>query len=665
MESYGYAVLYKKVKIDSHLYYFKPLYVVEGIYNKIQDNFVDEVNVIRYLYTNKMIFAEDIETCIGEVYTKEELKKFYPEMKEIDALKMNLFKNMEAYFIIGIVSNDTINIHKIDMNKNQVTAVEPIKNSDASTFYKTVFNHLGFDFTIFLKEDIMHMMSMTDIDECKSFIKQIKNDKTSYYHKVRSANKNEDPLIIPDEWINFSLLTIEDIEKLKSFFQEAYLQQLDEYETKSNHLDNFSYLSIDELRTNEETTLDYITNNHDIKQVLNELRKMCSYYEDALVNAKSFRQVGVSFDRTEAYFRARIADIHGLLEEQDLETIRNKYLTIYEKSSKQINEIDEEFQTNIEKEHEEVKQIKTQNIKQISKSIDHAMKKFNQLVGLENMKEIFEEIFSLVLYKMKTSNHLDFEPDSMHTVFTGNPGTGKTTVAEIIAPLFHELGYVDSPKVTYIAAQDIVGQYVGQTAPKTEALIKKNRGGVIVLDEAYILAGKAQNFGNEAVTVLLKEMEKNRTLFIFAGYKKEMESFIKMNSGLRSRIGTYISFEDYTEEQLLEILMNTIKNTSSQSIDHQLVFTNEAIERVKEILHDVVGIKDFGNGRFVKKLFNHILRTHAKNTRDTILEEELYIVTEKDIPDDIMERILFENSASPYSSTNAGFNAKIKENRRR
>ena len=339
-----------------------------------------------------------------------------------------------------------------------------------------------------------------------------------------------------------------------------------------------------------------------------------------------------------------------------LESIKSKYDKFYNITRKNVDGVLDEINDIIGIDLEEDRE--KDECTDINKKVDNTMSKLNALVGLEDVKSSFQEIFDTIIFKQKTKDNLSFEEGSKHMVFTGNPGTGKTTVAEIIAPLFHEVGYLESDKVSYVSAQNLIGKYVGQTAPKTEKVIKDNLGGIIVLDEAYILAGKAQEFGNEAITVMLKEMEKNRTMFIFAGYKKEMEDFIKMNSGLESRIGTFLEFKDYSEDELFEIFKKNIdKVNDKENQEYKLTMSEEAVSKVKGIISEAKQITDFGNGRFAKKLFDKISRCHAKNTRSTDDPNKLYQITEKDIPDDIMKTIFFsgDRSSGLYSGGKIGF----------
>ena len=147
-------------------------------------------------------------------------------------------------------------------------------------------------------------------------------------------------------------------------------------------------------------------------------------------------------------------------------------------------------------------------------------------------------------------------------IFTGNPGTGKTTVARIIADIFRSLGFLSKGHLVEVSREDLVGGYVGQTAEKTKKIIEQAKGGILFIDEAYTLSrGGEQDFGKEAIDTLVKGMEDLRKdlVIILAGYTKEMEEFMKKNSGLYSRFPYNIEFADYTSDELLEILNRMVK----------------------------------------------------------------------------------------------------------
>lgn len=197
---------------------------------------------------------------------------------------------------------------------------------------------------------------------------------------------------------------------------------------------------------------------------------------------------------------------------------------------------------------------------------------------------------------------------SYHLVFTGNPGTGKTTVARILAGIFHDKGVLKKGHLVETDRSGLVAEYVGQTAVKTNKIIDKALDGVLFIDEAYSLVAQGEDFGQEAVATLLKRMEddRDRLIVILAGYTDEMEGFINSNPGLRSRFNRYIFFPDYSADELAEIFL-------SIAAKHEYTMTNEVKEYVLEKFQEVVANKpkDFGNARYVRNLFERVVQAQA------------------------------------------------------
>jgi probable Rubsico expression protein CbbX len=181
-----------------------------------------------------------------------------------------------------------------------------------------------------------------------------------------------------------------------------------------------------------------------------------------------------------------------------------------------------------------------------------------ELVGLAPVKTRIREIAALLLVdRARARFGLRAEPPSLHMCFTGNPGTGKTTVALRMAELLHRLGYLHTAKVVAVTRDDLVGQYVGHTAPKTKEALKRAAGGVLFIDEAYYLyrAENERDYGGEAIEILLQYMENHRDdlVVILAGYADRMESFFASNPGMSSRIAHHLDFPDYTLDELVAI----------------------------------------------------------------------------------------------------------------
>ena len=181
-----------------------------------------------------------------------------------------------------------------------------------------------------------------------------------------------------------------------------------------------------------------------------------------------------------------------------------------------------------------------------------------ELVGLAPVKKRIEDIAAfLVVSKARAQLGLEAATPSLHMSFTGNPGTGKTTVALKMAQILHRLGYVRKGHVVSVTRDDLVGQYIGHTAPKTKEVLKRAMGGVLFIDEAYYLyrPENERDYGQEAIEILLQVMENNRDdlVVILAGYKDRMDTFFKSNPGMSSRIAHHIDFPDYGEGELMQI----------------------------------------------------------------------------------------------------------------
>jgi len=181
-----------------------------------------------------------------------------------------------------------------------------------------------------------------------------------------------------------------------------------------------------------------------------------------------------------------------------------------------------------------------------------------ELVGLVPVKTRIREIAALLLVeRARRSVGLEAEPPPLHMCFSGNPGTGKTTVARRMAEILHRLGYIRRNHVVSVTRDDLVGQYIGHTAPKTKDVLKKAMGGVLFIDEAYYLyrPENERDYGQEAIEILLQVMEDNRDdlVVILAGYKDRMDTFFKSNPGMASRIAHHIDFPDYAADELFRI----------------------------------------------------------------------------------------------------------------
>lgn len=190
-----------------------------------------------------------------------------------------------------------------------------------------------------------------------------------------------------------------------------------------------------------------------------------------------------------------------------------------------------------------------------------------ELIGLAPVKQRIRETAALLLVdKARRDMGLSIETPTLHMSFTGNPGTGKTTVARMMAGLLHRLGYVRKGHLVSVTRDDLVGQYIGHTAPKTKEVLKRAMGGVLFIDEAYYLykPDNERDYGQEAIEILLQVMENNRDdlVVIMAGYADRMDKFFSANPGFRSRIAHHIDFPDYSDDELLRISQSMLESQS-------------------------------------------------------------------------------------------------------
>lgn len=233
----------------------------------------------------------------------------------------------------------------------------------------------------------------------------------------------------------------------------------------------------------------------------------------------------------------------------------------------------------------------------------------NKLIGLNEVKNEVNKLINYLKFISRLDGRAKIDKINLNMLFKGNPGTGKTTVARLMGKILFELGYLKTDKIVETTPREFIAGYVGQTAIKTRKFLDKYKGGLIFIDEAYGFNHNDDetNFSDEAIAEIIKDMEKKETVFIFAGYDGEMEDFVNLNPGIKSRIGYDISFEDYSENELFEIFMRKIDGSG-------LTISEEAIYSIKDIIRDKKKEKNFGNGRMIDNLYNKLLIEHASIT---------------------------------------------------
>lgn len=264
-------------------------------------------------------------------------------------------------------------------------------------------------------------------------------------------------------------------------------------------------------------------------------------------------------------------------------------------------------------------------------TLEECMDDLNRLIGLENVKKDVNSLINLVqIRKIRESRGIKQPAMSLHLVFSGNPGTGKTTVARLLSKIYNKIGILSKGHLVETDRSGLVGGYVGQTAIKTQEVIQSALGGILFIDEAYSLASSSENdYGKEAIDTILKAMEDNRDDFIVivAGYTQLMDNFLHSNPGLESRFNKFIEFKDYNADELYDIFM-LMAGEANLAVDEP------GKEYLKKYFDQLVDNRpqNFANGRAVRNLFEEVLTAQANR-----------LAPQKEITDDELNTLTYED----------------------
>lgn len=464
-----------------------------------------------------------------------------------------------------------------------------------------------------------NMCIYTNDKDLASKIINIVNDFTIYFSYVRRV-----------DCVQASLYTLEKVDAVEEIYSEKnsiiVLKDLEGLNSQDQIFkDKFWHRIEEKFEDNKDKWLTLII--ADNKEIVNQSFEK---NEDIQENLLKFEITGIKPDVQDVYqdVLEKLQEVGEIEEEFSVALL--DYITVtYPNTSKSYTEYKNKLIEQILFNKKETLTKDAIPTYEKEKTTEEIFAELNSLVGLTKVKQVLQDLVSLIELKEKSNGDLKIKNTNLHMVFLGNPGTGKTTVARIIAEMLYNLKYVKQNKLIEVSSKDLVAEYVGQTAPKTMEVVQKAMGGVLFIDEAYSLAsghGQGNSYNEEAIATLIQAMENYRDEFvvIFAGYTKEMQDFLNSNSGIVSRIGYTLEFDDYTEDELVEIF----KSMTSKA---GFIVEDEAIEKVREVIKEYKDSENFGNARFIRNVYEKSIIKHASNTKGKKRKSILKTITKDDI----------------------------------
>lgn len=565
------------------------------------------------------IFKSVYEDFFGINKIQEENDKLYEDIKKLKNIDDN--EKLEDYPVINVERKEEKDFHTIEE-----------KNKKLEELYKEIDE-------LYIKDESKDLLKKI-IEYIRKYNENIEKQFISFNMAIYGDNKEtiNSILRILNEAINyFSYMKSGDIGKI-SFYDLDDVKELEEINSLKHNIisfENFNVLYSKEQNIKEKIIYkmnEYIEENQrNILTVL--IAKNKEELNDLFLMSDSLKNEFSEFEISER--RPDVQDVYQMI----LDKLKDKVELTDEMKIKLLDYISTTY-VNSDKPFVKYRDDLYEKIifnKEIpeyekDKTLDEIFEELNSLVGLSKVKKMLNELVSLIELKNKTKEDLKIKDINLHMVFLGNPGTGKTTVARIVANILYNLKYIKQNKLIEVSSKDLVAEYVGQTAPKTMSVIQKALGGVLFIDEAYSLAsgkGQSNSYNEEAIATLIQAMENYRDelVVIFAGYTKEMQDFLNSNSGIVSRVGYTVEFEDYTVDELIEIFNGMMKKSG-------FIVSKEAENKAKEVIKEYKNYENFGNARFVRNLYEKTIVKHASNTEGKKDKKLLKTIKEKDISTD-------------------------------
>jgi len=552
---------------------------------------------------------------IGKI--ERENEKLYEDIKNLKGVDI---ESMED-------SMPSIEVNKQQDKKNELSKEDKDKLMEAS-FKKVEELHITEESKELLKKIIEYIRKYNEKIE-KQFI--------SFNMCIFSENEEvkKDVLDILNQNINYFSYMKKGNAGIVSFYDIDKAEKLDEIYSSNHNVISFEKSKAIDLKSQE-----------DKEKILNKLNEKIKDNEQntlTVLSAKNKEELYGIFSISDD-LKNEFSEFEIIEQKPDVQEVYNEIL---DKIKNTIN-LDELMQIDLldyisntyEKSDLSFVEYRDKLLKTITfnkeipkfekdKSIDEVFQELDELVGLKKVKQALRDLVSLKELKNKASDDIKIKDVNLHMVFLGNPGTGKTTVARMVAEILYNLKYIKQNKLIEVSSKDLVAEYVGQTAPKTMSVVQKALGGVLFIDEAYSLAsgqGQGNGYNEEAIATLIQAMENHRDnlVVIFAGYTKEMQSFLNTNSGIVSRIGYTLEFEDYTTEELIKIFEQMTSKAG-------FIVEKAAIEKLEKIIDEYKDTKNFGNARFVRNVYEKTIIKHASNIKNKKTKKAIKTITEDDI----------------------------------